>query len=111
MILFESTFINFTYCKAEPIFKKDLISGGTMNHKKFSIVILLLFVFASDSSWSQDEEGKTLYARLGGYDAIAAVTDNFLGRLIKEPQLTRFFAGHSDHSKMKLRQLVVDQIC
>jgi hemoglobin len=81
-----------------------------MNHKSLSIVILLFFVFAPDFSLSQ-EGGKTLYARLGGYDAIAAVTDNFLGRLIKDPQLARFFAGHSDQSKMKIRQLVVDQVC
>ena len=82
-----------------------------MNLKRFSFVIILFFIFASDFSLSQEQGGKTLYARLGGYDAIAAVTDNFIGRLINDPQLTRFFAGHSDQSKMKIRQLIVDQIC
>ena len=82
-----------------------------MSLKKFSFVVLLFFIFASDFSLSQGEGGKTLYARLGGYDAIAAVTDNFLGRLIKDPQLARFFVGQSDQSKMKIRQLAVDQIC
>jgi hypothetical protein len=28
---------------------------------------------------------KSLYARLGGYDAIAAVTDDFVGRLCRRP--------------------------
>lgn len=54
---------------------------------------------------------RTLYQRLGGYDAIAAVTDDFIGRMVTDPQLGRFFAGHSTDSKMRIRQHVVDQLC
>ncbi len=36
---------------------------------------------------------ETLYAQLGGYDAIAAVADNLLGRLKNDPQLARFLAA------------------
>lgn len=54
---------------------------------------------------------KSLYQRLGGYDAIAAVVDDFLGRLITDPQLNRFFTGASTDSKNRIRQLVVDQLC
>ena len=32
----------------------------------------------------------TLYQRLGGYDAIAAVADDFMGRLASDPQLARW---------------------
>lgn len=53
----------------------------------------------------------SLYKRLGGYDALAAVTDDFIGRLAGDPQLAKFFAGHSTHSLKKIRQLVVDQLC
>lgn len=53
----------------------------------------------------------TLYTRLGGHDAIAAVTDEFIGRMLKDASLSRFFVGHSDHSKAQIRQLVVDQLC
>ncbi len=52
-----------------------------------------------------------LYKRLGGYDAIAAVTDDFIGRLAHDPQLAHFFAGHSTDSLGRIRQLVVDQLC
>lgn len=52
-----------------------------------------------------------LYQRLGGYDALAAVTDDFLGRLGKDPQLGKFLTGHSKDSLQRLRQLVVDQLC
>ena len=60
---------------------------------------------------SLSAQERTLYQRLGGYDAIAAVTDDFIGRLVADPQLGRFFAGHSTDSKMRIRQLVVDQLC
>jgi hemoglobin len=53
----------------------------------------------------------SLYKRLGGYDAIAAVTDDFIGRLIGDPRFAKFFAGASTDSKGKIRQHVVDQLC
>jgi hemoglobin len=52
-----------------------------------------------------------LCKRLGGYDAIAAVTDDFIGRLAGDKQLERFFDGVSADSQKKLRQHVVDQLC
>lgn len=55
--------------------------------------------------------GPSLYKRLGGYDAIAAVTDDFLGRLLAEPAFTKFFSGASNDSKMRIRQHIVDQLC
>ena len=53
----------------------------------------------------------SLYKRLGGYDAIAAVTDDFVGRLATDPQLARFFKGHSTDSLKRIRQHVVDFLC
>ena len=53
----------------------------------------------------------SLYKRLGGYDALAAVTDDFLGRLIADKSLGRFFTGASANSQARIRQLVVDQLC
>ena len=46
----------------------------------------------------------SLYKRLGGYDAIAAVSDDFLGRLATDKQMSRFFVGVSADSLRKLRQ-------
>jgi hemoglobin len=56
-------------------------------------------------------EDKSLYVRLGGYDAIAAVADDFLGRLEKDEKLGRFFQGVSDDSVVRIRQHVVDLVC
>ena len=56
-------------------------------------------------------QDKPLYQRLGGYDAIAAVTDDFIGRLIADPKMQRFFTGFSTDSKMRIRQHIVDFVC
>ena len=53
----------------------------------------------------------SLYKRLGGYDALAAVTDDFLGRLATDPKEGRFFVGLSNDSKTRVRQHVVDFLC
>ena len=56
-------------------------------------------------------ETTSLYARLGGYDAIAAVTDELLARLRNDPQLGGFWKGHSASSLRRDRQLVINYLC
>lgn len=65
--------------------------------------------FAENFSHAQTKD--SLYKRLGGYDAIAAVTDEFIKRLATDKKLGRFFAGTSADSQKRIRQLVVDQLC
>ena len=60
---------------------------------------------------SAGAQEKSLYQRLGGYDAIAAVTDEFIGRMIADPQLGSFFSQLSTPEKQRIRQMVVDQLC
>ena len=74
------------------------------------IALLLVICLAATTVIAADAP-KTLYQRLGGYDAIAAVTDDFIGRLAADKQLGRYFVGHSTNSLQHIRQLVVDQIC
>ena len=40
--------------------------------------------------------GETLYERLGGYDAIAAVTKDLMIRIKEDPQLGRFYKYRGD---------------
>lgn len=54
---------------------------------------------------------QTLYSRIGGYNAIAAVIDDVLPKIVKDPQLGRYFVGLSTDSKQNVRQYLVDQIC
>lgn len=57
------------------------------------------------------QQTATLYKRVGGYDALAAVTDDFLARLVADPQFGKFFVGHGADSIKRIRQLIVDQLC
>lgn len=54
---------------------------------------------------------KTLYERLGGYDAIAAVVEDFLAELGKDPMFDRFGQGRAKTSLQRSKQLIKDQIC
>ena len=88
--------------------KKSYLSIG--------LVLLLLggIVAASGISAQSSkahQETQSLYKRLGGYDALAAVTDEFVKRLVEDKQLTRFFNGVSTDSRKRIRQLVLDQLC
>jgi hemoglobin len=71
----------------------------------------VLLAFAGQGPVQAAPAGTSLYARLGGYDAIAAVVDDFLGRLATDPQFQKFFVGHSQDSIHRIRQLIVDQFC
>ena len=52
----------------------------------------------------------SLYTRLGGYDAISAVCDNLLPRLMADPQLGRFWAHRGADGVERERQLLKDFI-
>src|SRR5262245_34852011 len=87
---------------------------GSMRGKllRVSVCALLgLAVLSTSAAFAHEPAKATLYKRLGGYDALAAVVDEFIGRLIADPSLTRFFAPFSQDSKLRIRQLLVDQLC
>jgi hemoglobin len=47
---------------------------------------------------------KTLYERLGGYDAISAVANELLPRLRTDPQLGRFWAHRGEDGIQREKQ-------
>jgi hemoglobin len=51
---------------------------------------------------------QSLYQRLGGYDAVAAATDDLLARLQGDPRIKDFWKGASADNRRKARQLIVD---
>ena len=50
----------------------------------------------------------SLYQRLGGYKAIVAVVDDFVGNVAADRRINRFFASAN---VPRLKQSLVDQIC
>ncbi len=53
----------------------------------------------------------TLYHRIGGYDALAAMVDDFLGRMLTDPEIEPFFRDLQAGEKQRVRQMLVDQLC
>ncbi len=78
--------------------------------RRLLLVLPALLVWAAPAA-AQAAQQPSLYQRLGGFDAIAAVTDDFVGRLVTDSQLVRFFAGHGNDSKGRIRQRIVEQLC
>jgi hemoglobin len=54
---------------------------------------------------------KSLYERLGGYDAISAVASDLLPRLMGDPLLGRFWAHRGEDGLRREKQLLVDFLC
>ena len=75
-----------------------------------SVLLAFSLLFGSTTTTTHAQD-KSLYERLGGYNAIAAVVDDFIGRLVADKDFSRFFVGHSNDSKKRIRQLIVDQFC
>jgi hemoglobin len=70
-----------------------------------AILAAMLALNPAQSDPSADADEATLYERLGGYDAIAAVVDELIAGVEDK------FAGFSEHSLMRTRQLIVDFMC
>ena len=84
--------------------------------KRLTLAVVLLTTLAICASavnakTTGGQEKKSLYTRLGGYDAIALVVDDFIGRLATDKRFERFFTGFSVDSKKRLRQHILDQFC
>ena len=54
---------------------------------------------------------KTLYERLGGYDAISAVANDLLPRLQADPLLARFWQHRGEDGVKREKQLLIDFLC
>jgi hemoglobin len=68
--------------------------------------VLLLQVMAA-----AQEKPISLYQRLGGYDAVAALVDDWLGRMSQDPMFSKFRTSSSLDTMKRRRQLTVDYIC
>ena len=88
-----------------------------MNRKIYTAVLLSLAMIgglapgALAAPPQAAAKAPSLYTQLGGYDALAAVTDDFINALATDPQLGKFFVGLNDTSKQRVRQHVIDFLC
>ncbi len=89
-----------------------------LTNSSISKTVFVIVLFASLCTGVGSSPGarvaaqdQSLYHRVGGYDALALVVDDFIGRLISDKQFERFFAGFSVDSKKRIRQHILDQFC
>ena len=75
----------------------------------FATFALLTFVLALPGTALAQE--KSLYVRLGGYDAISAVVDDFAPKLFADPVVGKRFFGMSDDSREGFRQKNKNLVC
>ena len=54
---------------------------------------------------------RTLYERLGGYDAISAVVDDFANRLFVDPKVGKFFVGMGTDTRESFKQKNKNLVC
>jgi hemoglobin len=89
-------------------------------NRKFLATLLMAFVVvgcaapsavAAPPPMNGPAGDQSLYTRLGGYDALVAVTKDFIGRLATDPSLAKFFTGLNDTSKARVESHVVDFLC
>ena len=85
-------------------------SNSRFQRTMFSGLVFSLLLTIASSMPSRAQE-KSLYERVGGYDALAAVVDDFIGKLVADKQFAKFFGGHSIDSKKRIRQHILDQFC
>jgi hemoglobin len=83
-----------------------------MTAHRFVCLPLVALLVAAVAAGAQDTpKPKSLYERLGGYDMIAKIVDDFGPKLGKDPEIAPLVASLSKTSRMRNRQLIVDQIC
>lgn len=87
------------------------------NYQKINLFTLLLFAaLAFTISCDDDDDNAmdpTLYTRLGGIEAISAVTDKFLTNVASDNTINARFAGTvANPARLQLlRNNLIDQIC
>lgn len=67
-------------------------------------IVIGISMWALASIVAQEKQTKTLYERLGGYDGISAVVDDFAERLFKDDKISQFFRGMSTDTKEAFKQ-------
>jgi len=74
-------------------------------------IMLMLCITAFSVPSTATAEEKSLYQRLGGYDAISAVVNEFADRLFADKELAPFFGALSTDSQVKFKQFNTTLVC
>ena len=70
--------------------------------------VIVLGVLRSSPAMSQE---RSLYERLGGYEAISAVAHDFAPKLFNDPQISSFFKGMGTDTRNSFIQKNINLLC
>ena len=76
-----------------------------------ALAVLFIILFSATITLARQAEPKSLYDRLGGYNAISAVVEDFAPKLFNDPKIGRFFVGMSTDTKEQFKQKNKNLIC
>lgn len=78
--------------------------------KVYLIMIMAIFLVipnfakADDAKSYQSVDKNSLYSRMGGYDVISNVIDDFLTKSWADPRISHYFIGMGTDTRNRLRQ-------
>ena len=81
------------------------------NHCSTVSVILGVFALGVLQSSPALGQERSLYERLGGYEAISAVVHDFAGKLFVDPQVGSFFKGMGTDTRQSFIQKNINLVC
>ena len=83
-------------------------------HNRYLSAVFAVFVigtFLVSPAFGETAIEKPLYERLGGYDAVSAVVDDFAEKLFSDPVVGARFFGMGDDSREGFRQKNKNLVC
>jgi hemoglobin len=89
-----------------------MISNSRRSLRALTALAAALVVFAAlPAGTANAAEAKTLYERLGGYEGISAVVDQFADSLFADKRISQFFIGMSDDTRAQFKQKNKNLLC
>jgi hemoglobin len=74
------------------------------------IAIVFVTVLTAPAVWGDGKPARSLYERIGRYDAISAIAEQYLKGVRSDPRFTRF-TGRGADSLKRAKQLLKDHLC
>ena len=89
-----------------------MISNSQRSLRALTALAAALVVFAAlPARTANAAEAKPLYERLGGYEGISAVVDQFGDSLFADKRISQFFIGMSDDTRAQFKQKNKNLLC
>lgn len=80
------------------------------------VLAVITFTLTTSAQTSADKTGtmaseKSLYERLGGYDAVSAVVESFADKLFADSRINSFFKGMGTDTRKQFKQKNKNLVC